>query len=157
MAKIMLATGLMVFYGYLNEIFFAWYSANQYEGFMMLNRMTGPYAFQYWMLIVCNGIIPQLLWFKKVRLCTPVLFVIAIIVNIGMWLERYMIVVTSLHRDFLPSSWDNFAGTKWDWALYAGTIGFFLFAMMLFIRWVPMISMFEVREIVHSGHEEHED
>ncbi len=157
MAKILLATGIMVFYGYLNEMFFAWYSGNKYEGFMMVNRMTGPYAFQFWMLIVCNGLIPQLLWFRRVRLNIPVLFVISIIVNIGMWLERYIIVITSLHRDFLPSSWDNYAGTVWDWGLYLGTIGFFLFAMMLFIRWVPIISIFELREITHAGHEEHEE
>ncbi|NKB25744.1 MAG: hydrogenase [Kiritimatiellae bacterium] len=150
MAKIMLATGLMVFYGYLNEIFFAWYSGNKYESFMMLNRMTGPYALQYWMLILCNGIIPQLLWFRKVRQNVISLFIISIIVNIGMWLERYIIVVTSLHRDFIPSSWDNYAGTIWDWGLYIGTIGFFLFAMMLFIRWVPMIPIFEIREIIHA-------
>jgi molybdopterin-containing oxidoreductase family membrane subunit len=123
---------------------------------MMLNRMKGPYAFQYWMLIVCNGLIPQLLWFKTVRRNPIILFAISIVVNIGMWLERYIIVVTSLHRDFLPSSWDMYAGTRWDWFLYLGTFGFFFFAMMLFIRWVPMIPIFEVREIVHAGHEEHE-
>lgn len=155
MAKLMLATGLMVFYGYLNEAFFAWYSGNKYESFMMLNRMKGPYAFQYWMLIFCNGLTPQLLWFKKVRLNVWILFVISIIVNIGMWLERYMIVVTSLHRDFLPSSWDMFAGTVWDWGLYVGTIGFFLFAMCIFIRWVPMIPIFEIREIVHKKIKKH--
>lgn len=157
MSKVMLATALMVFYGYLTEAFFAWYSANPYEGFMMWNRMTGPYAFQYWMLILCNGIIPQLLWFKTIRRNPIVLFVISIIVNIGMWLERYMIVVTSLHRDFLPSSWDMYSGSRWDWMLYLGTFGFFFFAMMLFIKWVPMIPIFEIREIVHAGHEEPED
>ena len=157
MAKIMLATGLMVFYGYLNEAFFAWYSGNAYEMFMMKNRMGGPYAFQYWMLILCNGLIPQLLWFKRVRRNIFVLFGICIVVNIGMWLERYIIVVTSLHRDFLPSSWDQYAGTRWDWMLYLGTFGFFFFALMLFVRWIPMLPIFEVREIVHAGHEEHED
>jgi molybdopterin-containing oxidoreductase family membrane subunit len=157
MAKIMLATGLMVFYGYLNEAFFAWYSGNPYEMFMMKNRMGGPYAFQYWMLILCNGLIPQLLWFKRVRRNIFVLFGICIVVNIGMWLERYIIVVTSLHRDFLPSSWDQYAGTRWDWMLYLGTFGFFFFALMLFVRWIPMLPIFEVREIVHAGHEEHED
>lgn len=150
MAKIMLATGLMVFYGYLNEAFFAWYSAHEYEQYMMWNRMTGPYAIGFWSLIFCNGLVPQLLWFKRVRTNTIVLFVISIIINIGMWLERFIIVITSLHRDFLPSSWDMYYPTKWDWGLYIGTIGFFFFAMFLFIRWIPMISIFEVREVVHK-------
>lgn len=155
MAKIMLATGLMVVYGYANEVFFAWYSGNKYERFMMLSRMTGPYAFQYWMLIVCNGIIPQLLWIKRVRLNPGILWCITIVVNIGMWLERYIIVVTSLHRDFLPSAWDEYAGTRWDWMLYLGTIGFFGFAMCLFIRWIPIISIFEIKEIAHKRDSHH--
>jgi Ni/Fe-hydrogenase subunit HybB-like protein len=152
MAKIMLATGLMVFYGYLNEMFFGWYSAHEYEMYMMWNRMTGPYAYAFWSLIFCNGLVPQLLWFKKVRRNTIALLIIAIIINIGMWLERFVIVVTSLHRDFLPSSWDMYTPTKWDWAMYAGTIGFFMFAMLLFIRWVPMISIFEVKEVNEKHH-----
>lgn len=155
MAKVMLATGLMVFYGYLNEVFFGWYSAHEYEMYMIWNRMTGPYAPAFWALIFCNGLVPQLLWFKKVRLNVIVLFIISIIINIGMWLERFVIVVTSLHRDFLPSSWDMYAPTKWDWALYAGTIGFFLFAMLLFIRWIPMIAIFEVREVNHKQNHKH--
>ena len=155
MAKIMLATGLMVFYGYLTEAFFGWYSGNKYEGFMMWNRMFGPYAFQYWCLILCNGVTPQLLWFKRVRNHPGILFVISIIVNIGMWLERYVIVVTSLHRDFIPSEWTYYSGTRWDWMTYLGTIGFFMFAMCLFVRWIPMISIFEVKQIVATGHEEH--
>jgi molybdopterin-containing oxidoreductase family membrane subunit len=155
MAKIMLATGLMVVYGYANEVFFAWYSGNKYERFMMLSRMTGPYAFQYWMLIVCNGIIPQLLWIKRVRLNPAILWCITIVVNIGMWLERYIIVVTSLHRDFLPSAWDEYAGTRWDWMLYLGTIGFFCFAMCIFIRWIPIISIFEIKEIAHKRDSHH--
>lgn len=150
MAKVMLATGLIVFYGYLNELFFGWYSAHEYEMYMIWNRMTGPYAVAFWALIFCNGLVPQLLWFKKVRLNVIVLFIISIVVNIGMWLERFVIVVTSLHRDFLPSSWDMYAPTKWDWMLYAGTIGFFFFAMFLFIRWIPMIAIFEVREVNHK-------
>jgi molybdopterin-containing oxidoreductase family membrane subunit len=155
MAKIMLATGLMVFYGYLTEAFFGWYSSNKYESFMMWNRMTGPYAFQYWCLILCNGVTPQLLWLKRVRNNPWILFVISIIVNIGMWLERYVIVITSLHRDFVPSMWTYYAGTRWDWMTYIGTIGFFMFAMCLFVRWIPMISIFEVKQIVATGHEEH--
>lgn len=155
MAKIMLATGLIVFYGYLNELFFGWYSAHEFEMYMIWNRMTGPYALAFWALIFCNGLVPQLLWLKRVRLNTMVLFVISIIINIGMWLERFVIVVTSLHRDFLPSSWDMYAPTKWDWGIYVGSIGFFFFAMFLFIRWIPMISIFEVKEVAHKLEKKH--
>ena len=110
MAKVMLATGLIVVYGYAMEAFFGWYSANEYEQFMIWNRMTGPYAVMYWALIFCNGIVPQFLWIKKIRLNAAILFVISLIVNVGMWLERYVIIVTSLHRDFLPSSWGLYTG-----------------------------------------------
>ncbi len=148
MAKIILATGSIVFYGYLMEVFFGWYSASQYEQFMVWNRMTGPYATQYWALIFCNGLVPQLLWSAKVRQNVVALFVIAIVVNIGMWLERYVIVVTSLHRDYLPSSWDMYSGSVWDWALYIGTLGFFTTLLFLFLRFLPMISIFEMRTLV---------
>ena len=155
MAKVMLATGLIVFYGYITESFFGFYAASEFEGYMMKNRMTGPYAFEYWMLIVCNGLIPQLLWMRRIRLNTLYLWLITIVVGIGMWLERFIIVVTSLHRDFLPSSWDMYAGTKWDWGVYVGTIGFFIFMMCLFMRFIPMISVFEIREIVHKRTSDH--
>lgn len=149
-SKVMLATGLMVLYGYGMEAFFAWYSANTYEGFMFINRATGPYWWSYWALIFCNGVAPQLLWFKKVRTSPAILFVLSIIINIGMWLERFVIVITSLHRDFLPSSWGMYTPTKFDWGLYLGTIGFFLFLMTLAIKFLPMISQFEVRELLHK-------
>ena len=149
MAKVMLATGLIVFYAYIMEIFFAWYSANEYEQFMIYNRMTGPYAPYYWALIFANGIVPQLLWIKKVRRTPWILFIISIIVNIGMWLERFIIVVTSLHREFLPSTWQYYAGTFWDWSLYIGTLGFFFTLIFLFLRVLPMINMFEMKELVH--------
>ena len=148
MAKVMLATGLIVFYGYIVEIFTAFYSGNVYEISMMMNRMTGPYWPSWWALILCNGLVPQLLWFKAVRASVPMLFVISIVINIGMWLERFIIIVTSLHRDFLPSSWDMFYPTIWDWGLYIGSIGLFLFLLLLFIRFLPMISVFEMRELV---------
>ncbi len=150
MAKIMFANGLIVFYGYLNEVFFGWYSAHEFEMYMIWNRMTGPYAWSFWALIFCNGVVPQLLWLKRIRTHTIALFIISIIINIGMWLERFVIVVTSLHRDFLPSSWGMYMPTFWDWALYLGSIGFFAFALLLFIRWVPMISIFEVKEVNHK-------
>jgi len=149
-SKVMLATGLMVLYGYGMEVFFAWYSGNQYERYMMYNRMFGPYWWGYWALILCNGAIPQLLWSYKVRTSVIPLFIISIVINIGMWLERFEIVVTSLHRDFLPSSWGMYSPTKWDWGLYIGTLGMFLFLMCLFIKFLPIISQFEVRELLHK-------
>jgi len=145
MAKVMLATGLVVFYGYMCELFFAWYSGNDYERFMMWNRMTGPYGWAYQALLFCNAFSPQFLWFKWVRTNAIPLFILTIIVNIGMWLERYVIVVTSLTRDFLPSSWGTYAGTLFDWAAYMGSIGLFLTMMCLFVRFLPMITIFEVR------------
>lgn len=149
MAKVALTTGLMVFYGYIIEVFMAYYSANQYEGFMMLNRMTGPYAAYYWALILCNGVAPQLLWFQRVRKNLVLLFLLTIVFNIGMWLERFVIVVTSLHRDFMPSSWAMYHPTKWDWGVYVGTIGLFLTLVFLFIRLLPMIAGFEMKELLH--------
>ncbi len=155
MAKIMLATGLIVFYAYIMEIFFAWYSANPYEEYMIFNRMTGTYAPFYWLLILCNGIIPQLLWFKRIRTNLVILFIISIIVNIGMWLERFIIIITSLTRDFLPSSWSIYTPTVWDWSLYIGTLGFFLLLLLLFLRVLPMINVFEMRELIY--HLDHKD
>ena len=154
MAKVMLTTGLFVFYGYVMEVFFAWYSANPNEAYMMSNRATGPYAPMYWLLLICNGLVPQLLWSPRLRASVPLLFVISLVVSLGMWLERYIIVVTSLHRDFLPSSWGMYSGTIWDWATFIGTLGLFLSLLFLFIRVLPMISIFEMRELVHEEREE---
>jgi Ni/Fe-hydrogenase subunit HybB-like protein len=148
MAKVMLATGLIVGYGYFIEIFMAWYGNNTFDIYMTVNRMLGPYAFQFWSLIACNVVVPQILWIKRARRSPAMLFVIAIVVNIGMWLERYVIIVTSLHRDFLPSSWGMYSGTIWDYSTFVGTIGLFLALMFLFIRFLPMISIFEMRAIL---------
>ena len=148
MGKVLLSTGLIVAYGYMVEIFMAWYSGNWFEQFMILNRIQGPYQPQWFALLLCNVLVPQLLWFKRVRTSPVLLFGVAIFVNVGMWLERFVIVVTSLHRDFLPSSWGLYAGTRWDWATYVGTIGLFLALLFLFIRFLPMISIFEMRTIV---------
>ena len=148
MTKVMLVTGMIVAYGYANEVFFAWYSANPYEGYMMYNRMTGPYAVFYWSLIAINAVMIQLFWFRSVRENIPLLFVLSLLVNVGMWLERFIIIVTSLHRDFLPSSWDMYAPTRWDFGMFAGTIGLFLALFFLFIRFLPAIAMFEMRTIV---------
>ena len=151
MAKIMLTSGLIVGYGYLMEKIMAWYSANPYEMFMMDNRMGGPYGSYYWALILCNIVVPQLLWFKKLRINSVVLFVVAMFINVGMWLERFIIVVTSLHRDFMPSSWDMYHGTFWDWITYIGTIGMFIALFFMFIRGLPMISIHEVRTLLPIG------
>ena len=151
MGKVMLTAGLIVAYGYFMEQFIAWYSANEYEGFMMQNRMFGPYGSFYWALVLCNIIIPQLLSSKRVRRNTVWLMIISIVISVGMWLERFVIVVTSLHADFMPSSWDMFYPTFWDWATYAGTIGFFLLAFFLFVRGMPRIAAHEGRTLLPFG------
>lgn len=154
MGKVMLATGLIVFYGYIMEVFFGWYSANQYEKWMTFeNRMFGPYAWSYWSLILCNGLIPQILWFKKARTNLAVLFGVAVVVSVGMWLERFVIIVTSLSQEFLPGMWAMYYPTLVDWALFIGTIGFFFFLFLMFARLLPVISIAEMRELIlHHGH-----
>ncbi len=148
MAKVTLATGLIVGYGYMMELFFGYFSGDVYERFGMWNRLTGPYAVFYYCLILCNIITPQFLWSKKIRTNVLKLWIISLIVNIGMWLERFVIVVLSLHRDFLPSSWGTYWPTIWDWAVLIGTIGFFLFCIFLFVRVLPMITIFELRMLL---------
>jgi molybdopterin-containing oxidoreductase family membrane subunit len=148
MAKIMLATGMIVAYGYMMELFMAWFSGNPYDEYAMKNRMVGPYAILYWGLILANILIPQALWFRRVRASVPALFAISLSVNIGMWLERFVIVVASLHRDFMPSAWGMYYPTIWDWATFAGSIGLFFFLLFLFIRFLPMISISEMRQIL---------
>jgi len=156
MAKVMLATGLVVAYGYVMEAFFAWYSASSWELFMIKNRMFGPYGHMYWALILCNVVAPNSLWFPRLRHNTGWLFFISLVVSVGMWLERYVIIVTSLHRDFLPSSWGMYQGTMWDWSAFIGTIGLFLTLLYLFVRFLPAISMFEMKTILPGARvEEH--
>ena len=150
MAKVMLASGMIVAYGYFMEQLIAWYSASTYEGFMMQTRMHGPYSTYYWALIFCNLIVPQLLWVRYFRTNMFWLFFVCQFINVGMWLERFIIVVTSLHRDFMPSSWDMFHPTIWDIALYVGTIGLFIVLFFLFIRGLPMISLHEIRTLLVS-------
>ncbi|MGA3053241.1 MAG: NrfD/PsrC family molybdoenzyme membrane anchor subunit [Candidatus Korobacteraceae bacterium] len=147
-AKIMLATGLIVGYGYLFEAFMAFYSGSTYERFMMQNRWFGPYAVFYWSLILFNLVIPQVLWAPKIRANTRWLFLISLVILVGMWLERFIIIVTSLSRDFLPSSWGHYVATRWDYAIFFGTIGFFAAAMFIFIRIMPSISIFEMRQLL---------
>ena len=155
-AKIMLVTGLIVAYGYFIETFMAWYRYNDFDLFMIQNRMHGPYAPLYLALMLCNVLAPQVLWFRRVRQNIGALFTVSLIVLIGMWLERFIIVVTSLHRDFLTSSWGMYYPTKWDWFTYFGTIGFFVTCMYLFIRFLPMISIFEMRTLLPEAEVEAE-
>jgi Ni/Fe-hydrogenase subunit HybB-like protein len=138
----------MVTYGYVMEAFMAWYSGNGFEQYVTLNRMFGRYAPWYWTLIACNCLAPQILWFKSMRQNVGVLFVVALLVGLGMWAERYVIVVISLHRDYLFSSWGMYYPTVWDWATYIGTIGLFLCLLFLFVRFLPMISIFEMRTLL---------
>lgn len=152
MAKVMLVTGMIVVYGYACEAFFGWYSGNGYERFMLINRTwSGPMAWSYWMLLVCNFFVPQLMWSKKFRRNIPVVFTVCMFVNVGMWLERFVIIVTSLHRDFLPSSWQMYYPTRWDFITFFGTIGLFLTLMFVFVRVMPMIAIFELKTLLPVG------
>jgi Ni/Fe-hydrogenase subunit HybB-like protein len=150
MAKVMLVTGLIVAYGYFMEVFSAFYTGNPYELALVANRALGPYATAYWSLIACNIVVPQLLWLRGVRHNVPLLFAISLIVNVGMWLERFVIIVISLNRDYLPSAWEMYYPTFWDFATLFGSMGLFLTLLFLFIRVLPVISIFELRELVHE-------
>jgi Ni/Fe-hydrogenase subunit HybB-like protein len=148
MGKVMMATGLMVFYSYIVEAFFSFYSGDLFERYMWINRTTGPYKHMYYALIICNGLAPNLMWVKRFRTSPTMLLVTAMFANVGMWLERFVIIPTSLHRDFLPSSWGMYHGSIWDWGMYIGSMGLFLFLLFLFVRFLPMISIFEMRTLL---------
>src|SRR5450631_143055 len=147
-AKVMLATGLIVAYGYGIEAFMGWYSGNRYDAFTVWNRLHGPYAAPYWSLLICNIFIPQVLWIRRLRTSPVALFLVSGVILVGMWLERFVIIVVSLQRDFLTSSWGMYYPTRWDWMTYIGTMGMFLAAMFLFVRILPMISIFEMRTLL---------
>jgi len=151
MAKIILLTGSMVGYAYGMEFFIAWYSGNPYETFAFINRAFGPYAWAYWIMVSCNVITPQLVWFKKIRRSPVALFILSIFVNIGMWFERFVITVTSLHRDFLPSSWDYYRATIWDVGMLVGSFGLFFTLFCLFIRYLPMIAIAEIKSVMPAA------
>jgi len=155
MNKIIIFTGSMVGYSYALEFFIAWYSGNEFETFAFVNRAFGPYAWAYWIMVSCNVLIPQLLWFKKIRTSIPAMFVISIFVNIGMWFERFVIIVSSLANDFLPSSWDYFAPTIWDISILVGSFGLFFTLFLLFIRYLPMISMTEIKAVLPQADPHH--
>jgi Ni/Fe-hydrogenase subunit HybB-like protein len=145
MGKVMLVTGLIVAYGYGMEVFMSWYSASHWEYFMMWNRMFGPMGWSYWVLVTCNIALPQLMWLRKFRTNVALMFLMSFVINTGMWFERFVIVVTSLYRDYLPSSWGTYKATRWDYATYVGTLGLFTFLFFLFVRLLPMIPMSELR------------
>ncbi len=157
MNKIMLLTGSMVGYAYAMEFFISWYSGLPIEKFTFTNRLFGPYAWAYWIMVSCNVISPQLFWFKKIRRTIPVMFVIAVFVNIGMWFERFVIIVTSLSRDFLPSSWHMFVPTYVDFMILIGSFGFFFTWILLFTKALPVVSMAEVKAVVTGSQPSHKD
>ena len=156
MNKIMLVTGSLVGYAYSMEFFIAWYSGNEYERYVFINRATGPYWWAYWTMITCNVVSPQLFWSKRLRTSIPVMFAVSIFINIGMWFERFVIIVTSLHRDFLPSSWGYFSPTLTDVGCYVGSLGLFFTLFCLFIRWIPQVAMFEVKGALPGAHPHHD-
>jgi Ni/Fe-hydrogenase subunit HybB-like protein len=150
-AKVLIATSWMVAYGYAAEIFMAFYSGDQFEQYMTVNRWFGPYAPVYWSMLACNLLAPQLLWWRRVRHNVWLLFLLSLVINVGMWMERFLIVVSSLHRDFLPSAWGMFYPTMWDWIQLLGSIALFVWLFLLFVRFLPAISMAEMRELVRES------
>jgi molybdopterin-containing oxidoreductase family membrane subunit len=155
MNKVILATGMMVGYAYGMEFFIAWYSGVQAEQFVFVNRAFGPYAWAYWIMVSCNVIFPQLFWFRRFRRSIPVMMVIVILVNVGMWFERFVITVTSLHRDFLPSSWAYYVPTLYDFGLLIGSFGLFFTLVILFTKTLPVVSISEVKAVAEGAQPSH--
>ncbi|KAB2907266.1 MAG: hydrogenase [Ignavibacteriaceae bacterium] len=155
MNKVILATGMMVGYAYATEFFIAWYSGVPFEQFVFINRIFGPYAWAYWIMVSCNVIFPQFFWFRKLRRSIPVMFIIVILVNVGMWFERFVIVVTSLHRDYLPSSWGYFKPTIFDIGLLVGSFGMFFTLVLLFVKAMPVVSIAEVKAVADGAQPTH--
>lgn len=155
MNKIILVTGMMVGYAYAMEFFIAWYSGHDAESFAFLNRAFGPYAWAYWIMVSCNVISPQFFWFKKLRTNIPFMFVVAVFVNVGMWFERFVITVTSLSRDYLPSSWDYYVPTLVDFGILIGSFGLFFTLLLIFTRTMPVVSIAEVKAVVDGSQPSH--
>jgi Ni/Fe-hydrogenase subunit HybB-like protein len=151
MNRVMIVTGSMVGYAYAMEFFIAWYSGNQFEQFVFINRALGPYAWAYWTMVSCNVIFPQLFWIKKIRRSIPIMFAIGVLVNVGMWFERFVIVVTSLSRDFLPSSWGYYVPTFIDIGILVGSFGLFFTLILVFVRVLPVVSISEVKAVVEGA------
>jgi molybdopterin-containing oxidoreductase family membrane subunit len=148
MAKVLLLTGMLVGLAYCTEFFMAWYSGSEWEGFVFRNRAFGPYSWAFLTMFTCNAIVPLLFWFKKIRRSPWMLFIVAALVNVGMWFERYVIVITSMHRDFLPSSWGMFEMTFFDWSILLGSFGLFFTLFLLFVRLLPAIAISEVKGVM---------
>jgi Ni/Fe-hydrogenase subunit HybB-like protein len=157
MNKVMILTGSLVGYAYGMEFFIAWYSGSQFETFVFINRALGPYAWAYWIMISCNVISPQLFWFKRIRRSLPAMFVIGVLVNVGMWFERFVIVVTSLSRDFLPSSWGHYVPSFVDVGIFIGSIGLFFSLILVFVRVLPVISLAEIKAVVPGAQPHHHE
>jgi len=156
MAKITLSTAMIVAYAYVTELFIAWYSGNPHESFAFVNRAFGDHAWAYWIMVGCNVLSPQLFWVKRYRTNLAVLFVVSVVVNVGMWLERLVIVVTSLQRDFLPASWGDYSPTFWDVAALLGGFGVFFFMFCLFVRYLPMVALSEIKTVLPDANPRHE-
>jgi molybdopterin-containing oxidoreductase family membrane subunit len=152
MGKLVIATSGMVALAYGAEFFTALYSGNRYEQFVFVNRAFGPLGWSYWIMVSCNVLVPQLLWFRPVRTCIPAVFGISILINIGMWFERFVIIVTSLHRDFLPSSWSSYTPTLFEVGMLLGSFGLFFTLFLLFCRVLPVIAIAEVKGVLEAGH-----
>jgi molybdopterin-containing oxidoreductase family membrane subunit len=148
MNKIILVTGMMVSYSYVLEFFMAWYSGNMYERFTFWNRAFGPYAWGFAIMVFCNVLVPQIFWSRKLRASIPVMFIASLLINVGMWFERYVIIVGSLSRDFLPSSWQYFKPTIYDLGMLAGSFGLFMTMFLLFLRFLPMVAMSEIKAVL---------
>jgi Ni/Fe-hydrogenase subunit HybB-like protein len=157
MNKVMILTGSLVGYAYGTEFFIAWYSGNQFEQFVFLNRALGPYAWAYWTMVTCNVVFPQLFWFKRIRRSIPAMVIIGVLVNVGMWFERFVIVVTSLSRDFLPSSWGHYVPTFYDVGIFIGSLGLFFSLILLFVRVLPVISLAEIKAVVPGAQPSHHE
>jgi len=155
MCKVTLATGSIVGYAYGMEFFIAWYSGSPFERFAFINRALGPYWGGYWMMLSCNVIVPQLFWFKKIRHNLVIVFILSILVNVGMWFERFVIVVISLHREFLPANWGYFKPTWVDICTFLGTFGLFFTCFLLFMRFLPMIAISEVKGVTPQSDPHH--
>jgi molybdopterin-containing oxidoreductase family membrane subunit len=153
MCKVIIATGGIVGLAYATELFVAYYSGNEYERFAFINRALGPYGWTYWTMVSCNILAPQVFWFKRMRSNVSIVFIISIIINIGMWFERFVIIMTSLTRDYLPASWSGFSPTIIDVATLIGSFGLFFTLFLLFARFLPMISIGEVKSVLHYGKE----
>jgi Ni/Fe-hydrogenase subunit HybB-like protein len=154
---VIIVTGSIVGVAYLTELFISYYSGVEYESYAFINRFSGPYAWAYWSMMTCNVVSPHLFWFKKLRTSLGFTFFMSIIVNIGMWFERFVIIVTSVHRDYLPSSWSMFYPTWVDIGVYLGTIGIFSVFYLLFLKYFPVLAFNEVKTILKSSGEKYKN